>query len=451
MPPRYAHFVRGYAATSRDASSGAAPSSSADDRRIDPDMATAWMQLGETYTHLLPVPGAPALMADSAFAEAMRLDSVGDAHAACIRSRADCGAAQAAEAAPLITTIPRRRSRLDARRSDPHHGTRACRVRSVDSVDWAGVVKRAPVRGRLGRTVARGCRCAVAMRGCCVYGDSHVRDTRDGRRGPELSTRVAGPRSSAAGRAHRAGTSTSEAIAAHRLGHRARRRRTFAADRRRRDCRRRSRREPRRSVQRYEEQWGPQCERCTSNDRVWQLGVWATRQRRYGVARDARERTGDARGVHGCRRASRSWRTAPPRGRGSRVATVPADRCARRACSRRRCRVSGELLWRDAEGRGPERLALARALMQRREFKRAIDVADVFDSPASQSLCRVSADQPALRAAAADSLDDGRCGSPTPRGSKRCTKRCVAHLRAVVRSRQSSNVLLHVITTEEAR
>ena len=31
-----------------------------------------------------------------------------------------------------------------------------------------------------------------------------------------------------------------------------------------------------RAVIAYETQWGPRCERCTSNDRLWQLGVWST-------------------------------------------------------------------------------------------------------------------------------------------------------------------------------
>ena len=69
---------------------------------------------------------------------------------------------------------------------------------------------------------------------------------------------------------------------------------------------------------------------------------------------------------------------------------------------------SGELLWRDAEGRGPERLALVRALIARRQFQRAIDIAEVFDSPASQSYVAYLPISLRLRAAAADSLDDGR-------------------------------------------
>ena len=71
---------------------------------------------------------------------------------------------------------------------------------------------------------------------------------------------------------------------------------------------------------------------------------------------------------------------------------------------------AGDLLWRDAEGRGPERLALVRALMARGRFRQALDVANVFDSPASQSYVAYLPVSLTLRAAAADSMGSG--GSP---------------------------------------
>jgi hypothetical protein len=65
---------------------------------------------------------------------------------------------------------------------------------------------------------------------------------------------------------------------------------------------------------------------------------------------------------------------------------------------------NAELFWRDAEGRGAERLALARALMSQRQFARAIAVADVFDSPATQTYVAYLAESLVLRAAAAESI-----------------------------------------------
>jgi tetratricopeptide (TPR) repeat protein len=73
LPPRFADFARGYAAYLRgdadDAEAALTRTVSA-----NPEMAEAWMQLGETYTHLLPRAGAPDSLALSAFEEARRLD-----------------------------------------------------------------------------------------------------------------------------------------------------------------------------------------------------------------------------------------------------------------------------------------------------------------------------------------------------------------------------------------
>ncbi|HEY6830724.1 MAG TPA: hypothetical protein VI259_27945, partial [Gemmatimonadaceae bacterium] len=65
--------------------------------------------------------------------------------------------------------------------------------------------------------------------------------------------------------------------------------------------------------------------------------------------------------------------------------------------------ASGNLIWTESLGRGPERLAYSRLLMARRDFRRAIEVADTFDSPASQSYVAYLPASLALRAQAADS------------------------------------------------
>ena len=73
LPARYMHFARGYKAYL----TGAADSSAREFRRVletDPEMAAAWMQLGEVYMHLLPVEGNPDSLARAAFDEAYRLD-----------------------------------------------------------------------------------------------------------------------------------------------------------------------------------------------------------------------------------------------------------------------------------------------------------------------------------------------------------------------------------------
>ena len=56
-------------------------------------------------------------------------------------------------------------------------------------------------------------------------------------------------------------------------------------------------------------------------------------------------------------------------------------------------------------GRGPERLAYARLLAARRNYGGALGVADVLDSPASQSFVLYLAASLALRASIADSAN----------------------------------------------
>lgn len=73
MSPRYRSFAQGY----KYYLTGAADSAAAEFRKaiaIDPEMSVAWMQLGEVYTHLLPEAGNPDSLAEAAFDEAHRLD-----------------------------------------------------------------------------------------------------------------------------------------------------------------------------------------------------------------------------------------------------------------------------------------------------------------------------------------------------------------------------------------
>ena len=67
--------------------------------------------------------------------------------------------------------------------------------------------------------------------------------------------------------------------------------------------------------------------------------------------------------------------------------------------------AAGELVWKESLARGPERLAYARLLFARRDFQQAIEVADTFDSPGSQSYVAFLPASLELRAAAADSAN----------------------------------------------
>jgi len=74
LAPRYTSFARGYLAYLDGRPDSAIVHLTAA-IAADPEMGVAWMQLGEVYTHLLPLKGNPDSLADAAFAKARQLDS----------------------------------------------------------------------------------------------------------------------------------------------------------------------------------------------------------------------------------------------------------------------------------------------------------------------------------------------------------------------------------------
>ncbi len=74
LPPRYAHFASGYQqylSGNADSAVTLLRAAIADDRML----AVAWTQIGETFTHLLPRQGSPDSLARDAFDHAIALDS----------------------------------------------------------------------------------------------------------------------------------------------------------------------------------------------------------------------------------------------------------------------------------------------------------------------------------------------------------------------------------------
>ena len=399
MTPRYAHFARGYAAYLQ----GNADSATAEFHevlKVDPDMATAWMQLGETYTHLLPVSGDPTLAADSAFAEAMRLDPSASHmlfHPIEIRLRRG----QTPEAAPLIRQFLA--ADPDSTLADQIRVMAACVSRGPESVDWAKAIATRPMAVLF---AAQSLAVAGAQLPCAAaaYTAIRVHETPAmAAKDPVVDTRrwtaLVGLQGVllAEGFAEQAGLHVDSAVARGEGGHSVMLidgalSPAFEA-------------RAARAMRKYEEQWGPRCERCTSNDRLWQLGVWAGRQRdtaslrALSAALKTRADSTGARGVALMAQATAA-RAALARGELAPATTALEAVLATPVAS------GGELLWRDAEGRGPERLALTRGLMRQRQFRRAIDVADVFDSPATQTYVAYLPASLEVRAAAADSLGD---------------------------------------------
>jgi hypothetical protein len=363
-------------------------------------MVTAWVQLGETYTHLLPVAGRPDSLADDAFARALALDSSSAPvllHP--VESRLRRG--DAAGAAPML-------ARFLAADPDPMLAAQLrlmdrCVRGGVGGVDWQGTVAAHPLAVL---AAAQALAAGGAQLGCAdgAYQALRTYETAamaaadpdvDRRRWQALvglqGVRVAAGRDSAAAALVDAAVASGEggvplilvqaplapAFAAR------------GAD----------------AARRFTEQWGAGCARCPTAERAWHLGVWTAHRR------DAAGLTALARLV-----AARADSTR-----------LPADAVLARATAAHATLARGdsaaavagfaavlaapapggsELTWAAAAPHPAERLAYARLLLARRRFADAAAVADVFDSPAAQGYVPYLPASLALRAAAAESLGD---------------------------------------------
>ena len=403
LTPRYEHFARGYAAYLE----GRADSAIAEFRRalaIDSEMAAAWMQLGETYTHLIPVTGAPGLAADSAFAEAMRFDSTAT-HTLLhpIESLLRRGLTQ--QATPLVRRFLA--GDPDSTLADEIRTMDACVSRGPAAMDWTKAMKTRPAAVLY---AAQSLAVAGSQLPCAAAAYTAVRTYETAAMAaadPVVDTRrwvaLVGLQGVliAQGRASQAIAHIDSAITRGEGGHSLMLiNGAFVPE---------FETSAQNAVKSYEERWGARCERCTSNDRLWQLGVWATH---LGDSAAVTTLAAALRARAAALRASADSARAPgvefmAEVTEARARLVRADTGAVTALAALLAKPipSGSaLLWRDAEGRAPERLALAQTLMKRREFQRALDVADAFDSPATQSYVAYLPVSLALRAAAADSL-----------------------------------------------
>ena len=165
MPPRYAHFTRGYQLYL----AGEADSAAAEFRKaieLDPEMTVAWIQLGEVYTHLLPERGDPISLAAAALEEAHRLDP--DATTLLLhlienrlRKR------EIAQAQPLVR-------RFLAADPEPELAQQvrvmeACVEKGPDAVDWGKEAAQHSSGARRGKTVGGG-RSAARLRDRGILG-----------------------------------------------------------------------------------------------------------------------------------------------------------------------------------------------------------------------------------------------------------------------------------------
>ena len=368
LPTRYRHFALGYDHYLRGQGDSAAL-----ELRLalaaDPDMAPAWMQLGEVYTHLLPLTGNPDSLADAAFTEARGRDPNAAnilLHPIEIRLRRG----DVDGAAPMI------RQFLAARPDTAE----AAKVRLLDacvrggpaSVDWKGEAAVRPLAvlyaGRAMSGVGARFGCADAAYEALLQVDTALTNEADGRRGGALVGRF----STAVAHGE---LDEATAVLDHNMERWGWGSTLFLLG---------SIVEPafeeraRAVAQGDEATWGPAYTGCPFPRRLWELGMVEARAGRIdvteSVARNLHrwEGDGDTTYVEGLARSLDGF-VSLARGDTARametLSAVVSDAL-----------VAGDLQWDELEPRGAERLTLARLYLARGDARRALDVASVFDS-----------------------------------------------------------------------
>ncbi len=394
LSPRYAHFARGYEAYLL----GQADSAAGEFRRalaVDPEMATAWMQLGEVYTHLLPEAGNPDSLAEVAFEEAHRLDPQATnllLHLIEIRLRRD----EIDKAQPIIrqflaaspeSTLAEQVTIMDA-----------CVRRGPDSEDWRRRALTHPLALVLAGNQLKGAgshlSCALAAFTAVLLGDTATDGWAEGRYWIALVGRES--ILLALGREAEVTAHLDSSIARERGGSSFYLLAAPIAP---------LLRDRATEIARHDSiQFGAHYRNCPYNNRLWMLGLWEAYRGHPDVVA--------AIGLDLEARARKSGSTLDRLGAHAIVAHAALARADTAEALRRfeavlSEGVSGELLaWDVTAPRGSERLSLARLLMSRREYQRAIDVAAVFDSPGPLIYMLYLPESLKLRAEAAAALGD---------------------------------------------
>ncbi len=393
MPPRYMEFARGYEAYL----AGSADSSIAALRRtlaLDPGMSWAWMQLGEAYIHLLPESGSTDRLAKAAFDSALAIDP--DAqnplfHLLEIRLRS----ANTRDTPRMLKTFlaaePDTLLAMQISLMDD------CVRNSGTGANWSRVAVSHPLVVLSAANALKrggGISCAAAAFEAIFENDTTSGDEGDAWRWNSLI----GLQSVllAMGQPDRAIARIDSSIARGGGGSslflqdapyypqlRARAAATAAED---------------------EVKFGPNYSKCPFPMRLWQLGVYEALIGRREVAQAvARQLTAIADSTNEPQhRVLAKSVTAH--------ATLAAGDTARAIAlfsAVLREKIPGpELVWNLAASRGPDRLALAQLHSARSDFRKAIDVAEVFDSSWPLIYILYYPASLELRARAADGLKD---------------------------------------------
>jgi serine/threonine protein kinase/tetratricopeptide (TPR) repeat protein len=367
LAPRYEQFALGFSAYL----AGRADSAASHLRAAitaDPEMATAWMQLGEVYAHLLPFTGNTDSLADLAFTEARRLDSSAVnllLHPIEIRlRRGDLDGAT-----PLLARF---RAAADTQLVTPLVIAEDCIRRGAAAVDWKKVAAVSPeALIKVGKSLAGGgaqLACAKGAFGALLRVDTAGTDAADARRfaamiGMHTMQLAQNSPDSAAGTIDAFikrwdGGASFFLLDAPFVPSFVERAKGVARD----------------DAARY----GATYDSIPYGLRLWELGVLEARTGRIDVAAAV------ATELHRRSASSDSTRlTSFARSLDAFVLLARGDSAAAE-------RLFAEVVaiadvrdaraWDEAEPRGGERLVLAQLLMQRGQFQRAIDVATVFDS-----------------------------------------------------------------------
>jgi serine/threonine-protein kinase len=392
MSPRYAHFARGYAAYLN----GAADTAASEFRRtlaLDPEMPTAWLQLGETYIHLLPSAGNPDSLAEVAFEEAHRLDpSATNVLFHLIEIRLRRG--ELARAEPLLRTFLA--ANPDTILARQVQIMAACVRTGPANVDWRNATEARPVVLLAAATALAGAgsQLPCAMEGFTALLHSDTLAQAGGRRFAALkglhNLLVAqGRTAEAAARIDAAvargdGGSSLYLLDAPLVPEFADRAQQVAHQ----DAL----------------QYGPNYTNCPYPSRLWLLGVWEAHAGRAevvaAIARDLHQRA--------LKDGSKTSRLIA-RSMAAHAVLARAD--TNEALKLLSALVSssvpgGDLVWDHAAPLGGERLILARLLASRGQFQRAIEVASVFDSAWPSIYPLYLAASLNLRAEAAGALGD---------------------------------------------
>ncbi len=369
LPAQYADFTRGYAAYLQGDADGA---TAALLRTVssDPEMVAAWMQLGETYTHLLPRAGDPDSLALAAFEEARRLDpTANDILLHMIEIRLRHGALGPAE--PLL-------AQFQAAQPDSNFAAKLdvmgrCLRDGVAALDWGGLAATNPfpllTATKAFSPGAAQPACAMAGYRALIATDTARDAAADGRRWASLI----GLQSLLVAQGRPLEAATEIDAFADRWGYG---RTLLVLDGTMVDAllpRARS------EAQRMRDEFGPY-ESWSSPYRLWVVGALdATRGDAAEAVRIADELARRAAGDDGAEAGlmERSLRAHAA------LALGDSTEALRRFGELVPVVAPGDALsWDEFMPMGLERLALARLLLARGRYREAIQVADVFDSQA---------------------------------------------------------------------